>query len=187
MVVQTEHHALLLGSRETLLKRLDHPGESLVVGVARQSRLDATVGHQFVEIFRRSPAACVDSHRGDAKAVGQVDRAEGFLDVGLPYLRVRGDKALVCREPVEIETVDECPPLELLQLSVGRLAHLHLENLHAIKTHRGRVVDAVGDRGRLFAKLPKRIGRHAEVGQAARGRGLIGCEGRCRHGSSCGE
>ena len=171
MVFQAEDDATLLRPRQELLEGADHPGESLVVGVALEARLDPLVGHQVIERFCRSPAAGVDAHRGDAEPVGGVDRIERLGDVVAPHGLVGSDEALVRREAHQRQSVGVGLGFEPLEAGIGLIVpHLHLEDLDAVESHPCGLVDAVLDRRRLRAELPEGIGRDAQPHRAQRWR-----------------
>jgi len=54
----------------------------------------------------------------------------------------RGEKALMRREAAETDAVDEGRPLQLLQIAVGLIGHLPMQNLDAAKAPLGRQGDA---------------------------------------------
>src|SRR6516164_5130887 len=107
MIFQTEQHAAFLGRLEALAEAIDHPFESILIGIAFDLGLDATVLHELVEILGRLPSAGVDTHGGNAELISQLDAVNGVIDVFLPLGRVWIQKSLMDGEPAQVQTEEK--------------------------------------------------------------------------------
>ena len=81
MVFEPEYDSAFLSFRETLFETVDHPAESVVIGVSLQPRFYATGLHQVIEILDRSPATRVDAHRRYSHTISQLDAMQCVVDV----------------------------------------------------------------------------------------------------------
>lgn len=182
---QPQNHAALFGFRQELFNAVDHPAKSVVIAVTCQPWLDAAVLHQLVKILARAPSPGVDPHRRNAEPKSALDRATRLLDILLAALRVGKDEALMRREPAQIEAIGKGPALELLQVGVVAVGHLHFEDFDAVEAHVGRFVDAGFDRRPLAAKVPEGIRRDGNAVASMRGRWQVA--GRANTGSGRGQ
>jgi hypothetical protein len=158
--LEPENHAALLGLEQALLDAVDDPLEAVFFGVAGQDRLDAAIGHQFVEVPARAPSAGVEADDRNAESVSGLNLPQRQVDVLLAFLFIWRDEPLMCRHTAEIQAVDECVTFDLLQVAVFLAFHLVEQQIHAVESHPRRLVDALFD-GHLhpFLEAPERVCR----------------------------
>jgi hypothetical protein len=89
------------------------------------------------------------------------------------------------RETAEVQTVDERPSFEALQVVVGLVLHLPVQDFESVEPHLGGKIDAQLDVAVAgIAELPERVGGdHDAIAALARGFRLVGSPGQPR--SSC--
>jgi len=95
--------------------------------------------------------------------MGDLDLLERLLDVRPPLLRVRVDVTLVRGHTAQAQAVDQGVPLDLVQVTDLFALELDQQQIDAVETHAGGLVDARLD-GQLhpFLEPPERIGRHGD-------------------------
>jgi hypothetical protein len=74
------------------------------------------------------------------------------------------------REAAQVQPLPEGPALEPLQVVVGLVLHLAVQDLHAVEAQLGSQVDAGFEVAEIgMAKLPEGIGRDGQAGTASGG------------------
>lgn len=163
MVFQREDDTFFLGVPEAFLNGLDDPPEALVLSVAGEYRLHATVFHEFVERLGGVPAAGVEADAGNAEFVGDVDAVECAGDLAGAVASVGVNKVLVDGKAYEIDAVDERVAFQGLQVGRGFTSHLDVENIDALCTVLGGVVDDFLDWVFLGGEMPIGISGDAQL------------------------
>jgi len=134
---------------QATLDAIDHPFEPILLRVAWQDVFDAAVLHQFIKIGDGAPPAGVDTHRGDAQLITNLDALFRVLNIGCQLGGVGCKKRLVCGEANQIDTVAKGLPLEFLQITpvlgrerfLLRQVHLLMQDVQPFSAEFGRLID----------------------------------------------
>ena len=111
MVLEAEYHPTSLRRGKALLKRLNHPGKSILVRVPVERCLDTAIRHEIIKVLRGPPRPSVHPHGRNAEVVRDLDLRNRPIDVEFSLLAIRGHETLMRRETHQRQAKTLCPPL----------------------------------------------------------------------------
>lgn len=116
----------------------------------------------MIEVFRRTPAARIQSNAGDAHLKSQLDALLGVLNVAFAGSCIWRDKVLVNGQANEIYTIQKSVPLKLPEVFGVFRVHLPMQDIDTLHSKAGGLVDDRLDGNLRRSKVPVRITGNAE-------------------------